>query len=57
MKLKKINISFHMLMPPDRFALLLSTSSTADSVNVVFKLTWEIVIYDSSNVVNIYKAL
>jgi len=46
-----------MLMPPDRFALLLSTSSTADSVNVVFKLTWEIVIYDSSNVVNIYKAL
>lgn len=37
----------------DRFALLLSTSSSADSVNVVFKLTREIVIDDTSNVVNI----
>jgi hypothetical protein len=56
MKLKEISLSFDLGIQPDRFATLLSTSSSADSVNVVFKLTREIVIDDTSNVVNIYEA-
>ena len=56
MKLIEISLSIHLFVPPDRFAALLSTSSSADSVNVVFELTREIVIDDTSNVVNIYKA-